>query len=220
MSRMHQVSRLQFVCSVDIVEAVRLTSMPTLPYASITRGVGKSDLDLPAGWFGQPRWALQNLVLGFRIQWPCSRPPISELLDVIEDMQHFTIVIDKHEGKMGELDLTLMADHRNWIQYRLLSLAVSAGPEEGAADGLYRACLLGASIYCLIVVFPYPASTAPFDQLAGRLRGAMITEARFISERPEVSLWLAFMGGLAAVDMEDDRIWFSRVVQMCCIKLP
>jgi hypothetical protein len=201
---MHLTPRLQFVYSIDILEAVRSMSKPKLPHASITNGVGKSNLEAPAGWFGQPRCSLQNLVLGFRILWPCLNPPISDLLDFIEDMQPFTIVLDKHEGKSGDFDLALMADHRNWILYRLLSLAVSDHPEESLDEDLYRSCWLGASIYCLIVVFPYPACTAPFDKLAGRLRSAMIAEAMLLSERPELCLWLAFMGGLAAVDVPDD----------------
>lgn len=201
------------------MESARSMSEPKLPYASITKGVGRSDLEAPAGWFGQPRSALRNLVLGFRTLWPCLHLPTSGLLDVIEDMRHFTIVLDKHEGKSGDFDLALMADHRNWIQYRLSSLAERADPEESLDDGLYRSCWLGARIYCMIVVFPYPASTAPFDKLADRLRGAIITEAMLVSERPALSLWLAFMGGLAAVDTQDGRVWFSRVVQICCLRL-
>lgn len=207
--------------SVDIVEAIRSMTKPSLPYASITRGVGKSNLDIPADWFGRPKCELQNLVQGLQSVWPSLRRGALTLLGVFEDMQHYTMVLVRHKERVEEYDLPVMADHRNWIQHRLLSSSVNVDTDGYVFDDLYQSLWLAASIYCLIVVFPYPAATAPFDLLASRLRGVMSRDTMLWKDRPEVTLWLSFMGGLAALDAPYDRLWFAQAVQICssCLQL-
>lgn len=189
------------------MSAVVLGSKPTLPYVSLTKGVDKTHLNLPAGWFSQARFALCRSVESFRGIFSQGHWSTSELLDIIEHMSRFTLVIDKHHDKLAMLDLPLMADHRNLVQYRLMMLPTPADLNLAGVvvDELYDVCRLGAMIYCLIVVFPYPASRAPFRRLAVDLLASMAKVVAKLDSMPELSLWLLFMGGIAAVGDPPER---------------
>ena len=145
-------------------------------------------------------------------------PSIHDLLSALDSARCYTLQVLEYLRKDPYLsDMAVLADKRNFTQHALMSLPPKADIDAGANSifPLYEPCRLAAIIFSLIVVFPIPASTAPFAELGRRLREAL-TDQDFRQIWPKSSrlvLWILFMGGIAAVNSEHDRNWYVSVLE-------
>ncbi|KAM5484365.1 hypothetical protein McanCB56680_002440 [Microsporum canis] len=167
--------------------------------------------------------------------------PIPPNLQVIlQNMREYNIVVDlQTQGLLPNLELSVIADRRNYIQYNLVSLPASYEfPDDYIATyRLYEACRLAAMVYSMLVIFPLPAANRPFKRLVAQLVNALITvdgdegsgwaaesgqwpweygregQDRLGSEEEErvscIYLWIIVMGGIASRGMGADSDWFA-----------
>ncbi|KAF3481635.1 uncharacterized protein GIQ15_04394 [Arthroderma uncinatum] len=166
--------------------------------------------------------------------------PIPPNLQVIlQNMREYNIVVDlQTQGLLPNLELSVIADRRNYIQYNLVSLPPSYEfPDDYVATyRLYEACRLAAMVYSMLVIFPLPAANRPFKRLVSLLINALIAvdggdghgwvaecgewpwdygreslDRLGLEEEERVSciyLWIIVMGGIASRGMPDSE-WFA-----------
>jgi hypothetical protein len=87
-------------------------------------------------------------------------------------------------------------------------------------DGMYGFVRLTRIIYSLPVVMPISPSTAPFAELADRLRRELVQMEMQDKNVDEIrpSVWILFMGGIAAIDSVE-RGWFAERIRWVSNKL-
>lgn len=134
--------------------------------------------------------------------------PASELkemlLTVIDDAQlciELTEVIV--DGNKIGLHDSYLWDARKWVQYQALNLPDS--PSWGAdvwnrqQEHLYEIMRLALNIYTLVAIFPLPAFTAPFDDLALPLLSEFgaLQQEKTASELA-ILMWACVVGALAS----------------------
>ena len=102
------------------------------------------------------------------------------------------------------LDLPLVSDERNLIMHTLMSLpsaAIAGG--SSAASSIYETARLAAILYGVGVIFPLPASSAPFEALVKELLMALQQQGewdryRLVPQLTQLKLWILTIGGIAA----------------------
>ncbi|KAK2868066.1 hypothetical protein FQN49_003187, partial [Arthroderma sp. PD_2] len=103
--------------------------------------------------------------------------PVPPTLQVIlQNMREYNIVVDLHtQGLLPNLELSVIADRRNYIQYNLVSLPTNYEfPDDyNATYRLHEACRLAAMVYSMLVIFPLPAANRPFKTLVAGLINAL-----------------------------------------------
>jgi hypothetical protein len=95
-----------------------------------------------------------------------------ELAEVFQDMHSYTIMVDLYsQGIMRNPSMCVMADRRNSIQFRLLSLpsAKELGGDLFQGRDVYESCRIAAIIFSLLIIFPLPPVDAPLQHLAQAL---------------------------------------------------
>ncbi|KAI5460984.1 hypothetical protein BGZ63DRAFT_357708 [Mariannaea sp. PMI_226] len=121
---------------------------------------------------------------------------------------------------------TLM-DCRNLIQHRLLSLPDSSDPSSSdllfvapSADNpqmrmIYESCLSTALLFSIHVIFPLPAPSIPrtilLDRLLVALSSVDIIAEILLPGWSEMSLWCAFIGGIAALNSENRGFFVAKI---------
>ena len=127
-------------------------------------------------------------------------------------MKAYSVLVQEHQEyiALGRSPAAI-ADQRNLIQHRLMSLPANPFEErEFENDGMYEVVRLTSIIYSLPVVMPISPSTAPFVELADKLRREVvqmdIADKNMDEIRPFV--WILFMGGIAAFGSVE-RGWFA-----------
>jgi hypothetical protein len=132
-------------------------------------------------------------------------------------MQAYTEVIHALvRGQLPQQDMSIVAEQRNWIQYRLMSLP-SVKELSYDISPLYELCRLGAQIYSLAVIIPLPAATAPFARLVKLLKEAIgqiefsVIEGKHSAES-DLVLWILVLGGIASEGTQD-RNWYLIFLQ-------
>ncbi|EFR01660.1 hypothetical protein MGYG_04662 [Nannizzia gypsea CBS 118893] len=167
--------------------------------------------------------------------------PIPPNLQVIlQNMREYNIVVDlQTQGLLPNLELSVIADRRNYIQYNLVSLPASYEFPDGynATYRLYEPCRLAAMVYSMLVIFPLPAANRPFKRLVAQLVNALIavdgdegsgwaaesgqwpweygregSQDLTHEEEDRVSslyLWIIVMGGIASRGIRADTDWFA-----------
>ncbi|KLJ10721.1 hypothetical protein EMPG_13915 [Blastomyces silverae] len=127
-------------------------------------------------------------------------PPLAT---VLRNMQNYSAVVNLHsQGLLPYLELPVIADRRNWVQYELLSLRSIHEINEYTEDAdpsnptpvtlqqrqqqqqqlllqaynfkIYEPIRLAAMIYSMLVVFPLPAANRPFARLSRMMKAALI----------------------------------------------
>lgn len=145
---------------------------------------------------------IENRQLGFS----------AELSQLFEAVRSYIHLLEGIEQRRIPLDLSKIADQRNFIQHSALCLPPGvqiAGRYPGGLL-LYDACRIAALIFCLGVVFPLPYETSPLPVLAEMLKQELekIPWSHLESRREnEVLLWVVVMGGIAAAGTRE-RPWF------------
>jgi hypothetical protein len=158
-----------------------------------------------------------NLSHTFHILLTVSRSEkVSHLHSVLQDMCDYTlIVVDYCDGRLKPQSLSVLADRRNHVQHSLMSLPADSGSGEPfqAEDPLYELSRLAAIIYSLLVIFPLPPRTAPFAELALRVKAQFSASnmAESWGRAPELLLWIVFMGAVASVNLPE-RSWYVSVL--------
>lgn len=140
----------------------------------------------------------------------------NDLVEILRNMKDYNAVINLYsQGLLQDLELVVIADRRNWIQYSLVSLSSVHEFHEQffQAHKTYEACRLGAMIYSMLVVFPLPAANRPFRRLSGMVKTALVESGTPVSwhSSPELLLWILVLGGIAAQNTEE-RPWFINTI--------
>jgi len=194
---------------MDVLEAVRDLKTPRYPFIR----KAKSLVDSPTARFdATSQISFSAPGCGFPVYWQQSKfQPLQDLYSVIQDMCGYSIMVSEHcQGIRFHDSLANLADRRNHIQHRVMSLPPHPSAPGGADSGdLYEATRLAAIIYSLLVVFPISARTAPFSSLATSLRKELLALDLSNRAHEELTLlcWILVMAGIAAIGT-DERAWF------------
>jgi hypothetical protein len=156
---------------------------------------------------------LQNLGSGFPIYWQDSDiVSLQTLSTVLQSMAAYTVIVYNHsQGIVVQENTGKLADMRNFVQHRLLSLPPSA-KLTAIPDSLYEATRLAALIYSLLVVFPIYGPRAPFAELASQLRFNLSFLDLDRQKETRLLLWVLVMGSIAGVGSAN-RMWFVWAVR-------
>ncbi|KFY94549.1 hypothetical protein V501_01903 [Pseudogymnoascus sp. VKM F-4519 (FW-2642)] len=139
-----------------------------------------------------------------------------EITDVFLKLRDYSEAIELYEGVSVLPEF--MADNRNWVLHRLLSLpsasvllyqAYTLSEEFHRTMLCYEACRLAAMMYCIHVVFPTPRSLHGRKMLLPLMKEAIqrIDLLMASEELAELVLWCVVIGGIAASG-QDVRSWF------------
>ncbi|KAI2280769.1 hypothetical protein LOZ02_004934 [Ophidiomyces ophidiicola] len=137
-----------------------------------------------------------------------------DIVSVLQQMRDYNHVVNVYsQGLLPQLELAVIADRRNWIQYNLVALSsVWELPEQFMQIyETYETCRLAAQIYSMLVIFPLPAANRPFKRLASMVRAAFLESEHSMAwnSGKEMLLWCLVLGTMAAKNTSD-RSWFCR----------
>jgi len=186
----------------DILATSKTLSSPQLPFMSLQGDINPT-LQEQLG-FGPT-----ELEDGFMRL--CDIGFTTELAEVYQAMKTYLSMVKRYE-KSSIID-PHMCDHRNIVQYHLLSLlpAKDFNEEFRQTHPVYEACRLAGLIFGVGVIFPLSAQTAPFQTLVIQLQAELKSsdmESRWRSrDSIGVLFWVLTLGGIAATGYPE-RTWF------------
>ncbi|KAG0645467.1 hypothetical protein D0Z07_8687 [Hyphodiscus hymeniophilus] len=126
---------------------------------------------------------------------------------VLQEMVDLTVIIDNHCGGIRFIPNTaVLVDHRNTVQYNLMSLPKGDELADGEVRSttLYDAIRLAAILYSAAVTFPLPPLTGIFPKFSSVLRTAIEdSELDPTRQCSNVFLWILVLGGIAATGAAD-----------------
>jgi hypothetical protein len=142
-----------------------------------------------------------------------------EVIDIFVNLKDYSEAVETYSNSPSLPDC--MADNRNWLLHRLLSLpSVGATALLSTIDVLskdlysgmlcFEACRLTAVMYCVHVTFPVPRSIYARRSLLPQMKeviGKIHVAAGYQALR-ELVLWCVVVGGIAAFG-EPERSWFA-----------
>jgi hypothetical protein len=155
--------------------------------------------------------SMPDIGRGFPEEWKQSESrPLKDLFTIVRYMSGYSRLVFNHSEGIKLQSTGILTDLRNSIQHRLLSLP--ACPNAHGGNGiyhLYESTRLGAQIYSLLCIYPFPAGPAPFTEAASRLKRELSSlDPRTISyEESKLLLWILVMGAIVTVGTLD-RLWF------------
>ena len=198
--------------------ATRTLTKPRYPFLAHSKKAQTQTLENISAHTGMasilPSPAFQKIGTGFQDLWEYATSPlVDSLRPVLEGMCYYTIAVERYcQGSMTYINVSDMADMRNCLQHALMSLPSVNGVnyKSSMEASMYEPCRLAAIIYSLAVVFPLPASKAPFAELALQLETELSIiepENMASNEMSEALLWVLILGGIAALD-QPNRPWF------------
>ncbi|OKL55807.1 hypothetical protein UA08_08836 [Talaromyces atroroseus] len=142
----------------------------------------------------------------------------SELITLFKDMYSYNAVIELYmqgifTGSFVSSDAPIMADRRNSIQHRALSLPSADEIGMSSECPTYEPLRLATLIYCLLTIFPLVPIMAPYSQLTMQLRQALFTQSlpRAWKSVPELFIWTLVVGGIASTKPETVT-WFAAML--------
>lgn len=227
--------------SAAIMLSTKYLQKPRLPFAPIFKETVQG---------ATPRWPIRTAgspvtlaEAGDSLAGTSSSSPVlqanlpPDFITILQDMHNYNHVIDLYtQGLLPGLELAVIADRRNWIQYNLVSLASACEfPEQFfLAHRTYEPCRLASLIYSMLVIFPLPAANRPFKRLASMMKTALLeststsmssfasfdggADADVLSiagtvdcwrDARDMLAWCLVLGGMAAKGTSD-REWFAR----------
>lgn len=144
----------------------------------------------------------------------------SQLYMVYIDLANYTrATYDFIHGLAETRNRAVMADQRNLVQHKLMSLRLLDNEQYESRD-IYDLCWLVGVAYSMIAVFPLSPKAAQFDRLARLIRTRMVTPT--VVERwtqaPRLVIWMTVIGALCAIGTTD-RIWYIEVLRQECERL-
>jgi hypothetical protein len=142
-----------------------------------------------------------------------------EVIDIFLNLKDYSEAIDAYSQSAILPDC--MADNRNWVLHRLLSLpSVGASALLGQINMLsedfhsamlcFEACRLTAIMYCIHVTFPVPRSMYARLLLLPQMKESIGKVQLVVGNQAltELLLWCVIVGGVAASG-QPERSWFA-----------
>lgn len=218
-----QMPGLAFLVSFgDILKASCNLMRPTWGYGSYAQHVPEAVVG--DEWINSVRredHPLASLGIGFpALDMWLSAEEAARLYAVFADLANYTrATYDFINGFAESRNRAIMADQRNSVQHKLMSLRLS-DDEQCASRDVYDLCWLVGVAYSMIAVFPLSPKAAQFDRLARLIRFRMVSPA--VVERwtvaPRMAVWMAVIGALCAIGTLD-RDWYIEVLRQECERL-
>ncbi len=148
----------------------------------------------------------------------------AELAEVFQGMRAYEAMVEAYcQGMMVPADMPCLIDQRNLTQHSLMSLptAGECGLDFLETHRIYETCRVAAIIYGVGVLFPLPASTAPFPALVQHLKAAL-EESNLVFHWPSglaisMLLWVLTVGGIAASNMPE-RTWYLAMLRRSIVQ--
>ncbi|KIW34726.1 uncharacterized protein PV07_01484 [Cladophialophora immunda] len=202
------------LCYADLIFASRTVQRPRLPFAPCLGVNFESALarvrraDHPLGRLGR----------GFSALGLFDAPPKSRDLQIaLRGLSQYTLAVDDYLAARPEApSLAILEELRCFVMHGILSLTPDVNEARPTGAEVLYTCQLAALTYGMLCVFPLPA--APFELLASRIRLCLsrCDFGRAWSEAPDLVLWTAFIGGVAAQGLDNGtRSWYVRLVDRC-----
>jgi hypothetical protein len=142
-----------------------------------------------------------------------------DVIDIFLNLKDYSEAVDAYS--QSAILPEYMADNRNWVLHRLLSLpSVGASPLLAQINMLsenfhsamlcFEACRLTAVMYCIHVTFPVPRSMYARRLLLPQLKESIGKVQLVVGNQAlaELLLWCVVVGGVAA-SYQPDRSWFA-----------
>jgi hypothetical protein len=133
-----------------------------------------------------------------------------EMVDILHDMSTYHAVVDLYaRGILADLDIPALADRRNSIQHRVLSLPTANERGDLTGSPIYEPLRLTTIIYSLLTVFALAPPYAPFYRLSRLLQQSLV-DLDFEGHwkwMHRFYIWALVAGGVASRDNETNR-WF------------
>ncbi|KIW16370.1 hypothetical protein PV08_06421 [Exophiala spinifera] len=195
----------EMVSLIDVLVASRKLSAPVFPFVSILGG------DLSPVWRPVVCDAATESSPFFGVF--CAARLNSEIMEVFHEMHDYESMARGFMTKVPDgYSAEAVADKRNLVQYRLLSLP----PAEKMASVFrknhpnYEPCRVAMLVYSLGVIYPLAPGMAPFERLAQDLRSSLIVVGLGATNWTSCNwllLWILTVGGIASAHLEL-RAWF------------
>lgn len=208
---------LAFLVSyADILTASANLTRPTWGYGSYAQHVPEAAVN--DEWLrsthrtDHPLTTLGDGFSALHLWMPYERA--SQLQVVFVDMANYTRASDDFlRGPPEDRNRAIMADQRNFVQHRLMSLCLIDSDQFMERD-IFDLCWLAGVAYSMIAVFPLSPKAARFDRLANMIKQAIsnTTVADKWAQAPELGIWITVMGALCAIGTPN-RSWFVEVLK-------
>lgn len=136
-----------------------------------------------------------------------------QMQDIFHFQRTYVNEVEMYEDGM-HIATDVLCDHRNLIQWHIMSLLPSTQLGESHADAypLYEACRLALIVFAVGVTFPLPPQSAPLETLARMLKIELQSYNKASKTIPpealSLYLWILTLGGIAATGSAD-RGWFT-----------
>lgn len=208
---------LAFLISLgDILTATCNLTRPTWSYGSYAQHVPEAKVTKQ--WRDRVQSAnhpLKDLGSGFfKLHGWLPAEHATKMQEIFVDMADYTRATqDFLLGPPEDRNSAIMADQRNSLQHRLMSL--KRLDEDGFYEkDVYDLCWYAAVAYSMIVVFPLSPKAAKFDRLARLIKEKMLNKIvlKTWTTGPDLVVWNTVIGALCAVG-SPYRSWFVHVLQ-------
>lgn len=192
---------------------------PLFPYTPIIKSAGRHQ---------QPDWP-QPIQFLLEMYKGGEYPKMVELglpsgfIELFKDMYSYNAVIELYmqgifAGSFVSSDAPIMADRRNSIQHRALSLPSVDDLHTSASCPTYEPLRLATLTYSLLTIFPLAPPMAPFSQLTTQLRQALFSQSlpKAWKTVPELFVWVLVVGGIASSKAETVT-WFAAMLSQVAV---
>ena len=198
--------------------ATRTLTIPSFPFVSALScetllsdpllAVKRASIELGSGFLN-----LARLSAGRNME---------ELCSVIFSLCDYTASIaDYCNGRLPSQVMLLLADERNRVQHRLMSLPTLAAIRTagGREASIYEAIRLATIVYSLLVTFPIPAISSPFAELSRRVKAQIPSlDFQYLQDEPGILLWILVMAAIASINF-DERRWYLKYLKQVSDRL-
>lgn len=139
-----------------------------------------------------------------------------DVTSLLQDMRSFSRVVEFFmKGVMtietSESELSVVADRRNWIQHKALSLPPASELPPSEFTPIYEPLRFAMITYSILVVFTVLPSLAPFPRLSRLIKQAIIdypVRKDWNLQMMHVLIWILVIGGIISTD-EETATWFA-----------
>ena len=197
--------------------ATRSLAQPPFPFVSaLSRETLLSD----------PLHAVEHASLepgsGFSTLARLSGRNMKDLCSIMSAICTYTEKIDDYcNGRLPAQSILILADERNRVQHRLLSLPTLATIRKsgGTEASVYEATRLATIIYTLLVTFPIPAISSPFAELSRRVKAQIPSlDFQVLQDEPGILLWILVMAAIASINVGERR-WYLKYLKQVTDRL-
>lgn len=209
----------EMMCLATIMFSSKFLQKPLFPFIPIIKTNGRHQ---------QPDWPepIQYLLKMYK---GGDYPKMAELnlpnslITLFKDIYSYNAVIELYmkgifTGSFVGSDAPIMADRRNCIQHRALSLPSAEELDQSEFCPTYESLRLATIIYCLLTIFPLVPVMAPYHRLTTELRQALASQpvSRVWKSVPELFIWILVVGGIASTRPEVVT-WYAALLSQVAI---